>query len=197
MTALTGELGEAANVIKKLNRIRSGININKETQEELQQQLKSELGDTFIYLDLLCQSLGYSIGEASIEAFNTKSIQLGFPHRIGDMNDHQDGTHKIKNIADETEPKGKAFHNGIEINLDEDCSLYEDRPWLVTAPDKKQGIVKDYNWEVTYVSKMLRGMFHYSDSWWYWKDELVRCGYTVEQLSPQVRKIWTTSKASQ
>lgn len=81
----------------------------------------------------------------------------------------------------------KAFHNGMEINLDEDCSLSEDRPWLVTTPKGEQGIVKDYNWEVTYVSKILQGMFHYGDSWWYWKDKLVQHGYTVEQL-PRVEQ---------
>ena len=37
-TATLGELGEAANIAKKLNRVRDGIPGNKETPEELQEK---------------------------------------------------------------------------------------------------------------------------------------------------------------
>ena len=40
VTALTGEVGEAANVIKKLNRVRDGIRGNEMTPE----QLKARVG---------------------------------------------------------------------------------------------------------------------------------------------------------
>jgi NTP pyrophosphatase (non-canonical NTP hydrolase) len=77
--ALIGELGEAANAAKKLNRVRDGIRGNKETAEVLRDQVRHELGDAFVYLDLLAQSLGFSIFDAAIEVFNRKSIELGYP----------------------------------------------------------------------------------------------------------------------
>ena len=58
MTATMGELGEAANVVKKLNRIRDGISGNNETADELRAQLGRELADTFIYLNLTMQAAG-------------------------------------------------------------------------------------------------------------------------------------------
>lgn len=56
MTATLGELGEAANVLKKLNRVRDGIPGNSETPEQLKQMFADELADTYIYLDLLAQA---------------------------------------------------------------------------------------------------------------------------------------------
>ena len=78
-TATMGELGEAANIAKKLNRIRDGIPGNKETPEQLQEKLKSEIADVFIYLDLLSQSAGFKLGEVVMETFNKKSAQLDYP----------------------------------------------------------------------------------------------------------------------
>lgn len=75
--ATLGELGEAANVAKKLNRYRDNIPGNKETKAILEAKLKQEIGDTYIYLDLLAQSLGFSIEEAAVQAFNSKSEELG------------------------------------------------------------------------------------------------------------------------
>ena len=49
MTAIMGELGEAANIAKKLNRVRDGIPGNKETPDELRLKLSRELADVFIY----------------------------------------------------------------------------------------------------------------------------------------------------
>ena len=53
MTATAGELGEAANIIKKLNRYRDGIPGNSESEEELRSKLADELADVAIALDLL------------------------------------------------------------------------------------------------------------------------------------------------
>ena len=77
-TALVGELGEAANVAKKLNRVRDGVRGNKETEGELKDKLKGELADTFIYLDLLCQSQGFRIGDVVKGTFDAKSEQIGY-----------------------------------------------------------------------------------------------------------------------
>lgn len=80
--AMLGELGEAANVAKKLNRVRDGIPGNKETPEELRAKLRKELGDVFVYLDLTSQALGFSIAGAAIEVFNAKSEEIGYPIRL-------------------------------------------------------------------------------------------------------------------
>lgn len=81
-TATMGELGEAANVAKKLNRVRDGITGNDETPEELRVKLGRELADTFIYLDLLAQSVGIDISEAVAETFDAKSEKLGYGQRL-------------------------------------------------------------------------------------------------------------------
>ena len=82
MVALAGELGEAANVAKKLNRVRDGVPGNKETEVELREKLGCELADTFIYLDLVFQSLGLDFGATVAKVFNKKSEQIGCPIRV-------------------------------------------------------------------------------------------------------------------
>lgn len=77
-TAALGELGEAANIAKKLNRVRDGIPGNKETPEELQAALKHEIADAFIYLDLLAQAGGFQLEDAVIEKFNITSAKIGY-----------------------------------------------------------------------------------------------------------------------
>ena len=77
-TAILGELGEAANVAKKLNRVRDGIPGNDETPEELQQKLGKELADTFIYLDLLAQSCDIDLSDVIFKVFNEKSKKIGY-----------------------------------------------------------------------------------------------------------------------
>lgn len=81
-TATLGELGEAANVAKKIKRIQDGIRGNKETEEELKEKLEQELADTFIYLDLLCQAAGIDLNDAVMKTFNKKSDELGFKFRV-------------------------------------------------------------------------------------------------------------------
>lgn len=82
MTATMGELGEAANVVKKLNRYRDGVPGNKVSETELRAQLRKELGDVFVYLDLTAQSLGFSIADAAAEVFNSKSAEIGYPVKL-------------------------------------------------------------------------------------------------------------------
>lgn len=82
MTALVGEVGEAANVVKKLNRYRDGVPGNKVSEQDLRDQLRRELGDVFVYLDLMAQSLGFTIADAATEVFNTKSADIGYPKTL-------------------------------------------------------------------------------------------------------------------
>jgi NTP pyrophosphatase (non-canonical NTP hydrolase) len=76
--AMLGELGEAANVAKKLNRVRDGIPGNKEGVTELQSKLRHELADAFVYLDLTAQALGFNLCAAVVEVFNKKSAEIGY-----------------------------------------------------------------------------------------------------------------------
>ncbi len=80
--AVIGEIGEAANIGKKLNRVIDGIPGNKETPEELELSLRQELADAFIYLDLLCQSQGFRIGDVVMEVFDAKSEQIGYKRTV-------------------------------------------------------------------------------------------------------------------
>jgi NTP pyrophosphatase (non-canonical NTP hydrolase) len=77
-TATMGELGEAANIAKKLNRVRDGIPGNKETPEELQAGLAEEIADVFIYLDLLAQAAGVDLEDAVVAKFQKTSEKIGY-----------------------------------------------------------------------------------------------------------------------
>jgi NTP pyrophosphatase (non-canonical NTP hydrolase) len=78
MTATMGELGEVANIAKKLNRVRDGIPGNAETPEQLKAMLADELADTFIYLDLTCQSQGINLQNAVTDKFQRTSKKIGY-----------------------------------------------------------------------------------------------------------------------
>jgi NTP pyrophosphatase (non-canonical NTP hydrolase) len=78
ITAVMGELGEAANIVKKLNRVRDGVPGNKQTPQELRVCLRKELGDVFVYLDLLAQAEGFYIEDAALEVFRAKSAEIGY-----------------------------------------------------------------------------------------------------------------------
>lgn len=84
--ALMGEIGEAANVAKKMNRNRDGIPGNKENPIELEHKFRKEIGDAFVYLDLLAQAHGFTVEEAALEVFNNKSVEIGYTEVL-----HADG----------------------------------------------------------------------------------------------------------
>lgn len=79
ITAVTGELGEAANVVKKLNRVRDAIPGNTQPAHELWEALQRELADVFIYLDLLAQSQGFDLETLVRDKFNETSRKLNCP----------------------------------------------------------------------------------------------------------------------
>lgn len=78
MTATAGELGEAANLIKKLNRVRDGIPGNTETPEQLRAMLADELADIACYLDLLAQAAGFDLEAIRDEKFTKVSRKIGY-----------------------------------------------------------------------------------------------------------------------
>ena len=81
--AAMGEFGEAANVAKKLNRVRDGIPGNDRTEEQLQGDLRNEIADTFIYLDLMAQAAGFSLVDAVQAKFNATSLKIGYKKLLG------------------------------------------------------------------------------------------------------------------
>lgn len=82
--AMAGEAGEVCNAIKKLRRLEDGVpSANNEADTELAiDKIATEIGDTFIYLDLLAQSLGIDMATAVRDTFNRVSEREGFPYRL-------------------------------------------------------------------------------------------------------------------
>ena len=80
LTAVTGELGELASLLKMRNCERDGLPGNKFSPTD--KQVADELADVFTYLDLLAEALGVNLGQAAIEKFNDVSKRVGFPDRI-------------------------------------------------------------------------------------------------------------------
>ncbi|HTV47388.1 MAG TPA: MazG-like family protein [Phycisphaerae bacterium] len=68
--ALAGEVGEAANIIKKMRR-------GDLHHVDDRQLLADELADVAIYLDLLAYRAGIDLGAAVRDKFNRKSRQVG------------------------------------------------------------------------------------------------------------------------
>jgi len=80
LTAVTGELGELASLLKMRNRERDGLPGNKFSPTD--KQIADELADVLTYLDLLAAALGVDLGRAAVEKFNEVSARVGFPDRI-------------------------------------------------------------------------------------------------------------------
>lgn len=85
--ALAGEVGEACNLIKKLQRIADGISnpnevINELSPDAMLEELADELADVALQLDLLAACARVDLGAAVRRKFNRKSEKLGFPERL-------------------------------------------------------------------------------------------------------------------
>lgn len=80
LTAIVGELGELAGLIKMRNRERDGLPGNKFSPTD--EQIAKEAADVFTYLDLFCEKNGIDLGLASAKKFNEVSERVGFSDRI-------------------------------------------------------------------------------------------------------------------
>lgn len=83
--AMCGEAGEAANVVKKIRRIETKVNITREGEEGLDllvYKLGLELADMVTYADLLAEYYGIDLAEAVRDKFNIVSTREGFPERL-------------------------------------------------------------------------------------------------------------------
>lgn len=70
MTALTGEVGETANLLKKVRR-------GDITLEKARPALLREIADIQIYLDILAMQCGVDLGLATVTKFNETSENIG------------------------------------------------------------------------------------------------------------------------
>ena len=80
LQAVTGELGEYANIRKKYERGDFG-------EEEFFGFAKEELADVVIYLDILAYQLGVDLGGAVIDKFNRVSKRVGSNVKISGSGD--------------------------------------------------------------------------------------------------------------
>ena len=77
-TELAGEVGEACNDIKKLERERLGIRGTRTTVGHTAE----ELADVVICADLIAMELGIDLGEAVRAKFNATSVKYDLPTRL-------------------------------------------------------------------------------------------------------------------
>lgn len=75
---LAGEVGEACNVIKKLERERLGIRGSRDTVEHLAE----ELADVIICVDLIAMAEGIDLDDAVARKFNATSEKVGLKTRL-------------------------------------------------------------------------------------------------------------------
>lgn len=80
LTAVCGELGELASLLKMRNRERDGLPGNKFSPTD--EDIAKEIADVVIYLDLLAASLNINLAESVIAKFNEVSERVGFPERL-------------------------------------------------------------------------------------------------------------------
>lgn len=71
---LSGEVGEACNVVKKLEREKKGWRGSRDTLEHLME----EIADVIISADLLAMATGIDLAEAVKKKFNQTSEKQGF-----------------------------------------------------------------------------------------------------------------------
>lgn len=92
-TSLAGEVGELGNVIKKMNRCRDGMQQRrvertaidagyKSVAMYLRDQMQMEIGDVYLYLDLLARAASLDLDQCVRMTFNRVSIAEGFPERL-------------------------------------------------------------------------------------------------------------------
>lgn len=75
---LAGEVGEACNVIKKLERARLGLPGSRSTLEALAE----ELADGVICISLIAATEGIDLAQAIVDKFNKTSDKIGLGVRL-------------------------------------------------------------------------------------------------------------------
>lgn len=78
MVALVGEVGELANMLKKIRRGSAYPGMKMPTREDI----AGELADIQTYLDLLAARLDVDLAEATVRKFNEVSVRWGLDDRL-------------------------------------------------------------------------------------------------------------------
>ena len=84
LQAVVGELGEYANMRKKVER-------GDFTMDEARPKIADELADVVIYLDILAFQLGVDLGEAVMGKWNRTSERVGSKIRLAADDWHRSG----------------------------------------------------------------------------------------------------------
>ena len=83
LQALVGEIGEYANILKKVERGDFTLDVAREA-------IGKELADVQVYLDLLALKVGVDLGRATMAKFNEVSVRVGSDIRIAADDWHRD-----------------------------------------------------------------------------------------------------------
>jgi NTP pyrophosphatase (non-canonical NTP hydrolase) len=126
LQAVIGELGEYANLRKKVER-------GDITAEDARGKLAAELADVVIYLDLLAFQLGIELGPAVMETWNAKSKQLGIPiyldeedwHYSRQLTDEEKTAYEPRPVIKPTFKPTYCYHCGLPLdrNGPRDCQV--------------------------------------------------------------------------
>jgi NTP pyrophosphatase (non-canonical NTP hydrolase) len=115
LQAVVGELGEYANLRKKVER-------GDFTFEEAKPMLADELADVIIYLDILAEQLGIDLSMAVMHKWNKTAIKVGCPMYI----DAEDW-HYSRKLTDEEKTLIGSASIGAEVYLKpKDTTHYKD-----------------------------------------------------------------------
>lgn len=114
--AVLGELGEAANLIKKIER-------GDFTLEEGRGKLADELADVQTYLDLLAYRAGVNLGEATANKFNRVSVRVDATTRIihkplvylASPHSHEDPAVREQRFLDVCKAAARLFDRGFWV----------------------------------------------------------------------------------
>jgi NTP pyrophosphatase (non-canonical NTP hydrolase) len=91
---LAGEVGEACNVIKKLERARMGLRGSRDTVAHLAE----ELADVIICVDLIATQEGIDLGAAVVAKFNATSEKVGLRTRLAEEGIHDGAQPTTPNV---------------------------------------------------------------------------------------------------
>jgi NTP pyrophosphatase (non-canonical NTP hydrolase) len=88
--ALTGRIGALCNTVKKVRRHETHVDriaggqgsYNTPEMPELEQRVKDEIADVFLYLDLVAAHFELNLEECIFPKFNRVSEAQGFPERL-------------------------------------------------------------------------------------------------------------------
>lgn len=98
--AVLGELGEAANLIKKIER-------GDITLDEARDALGKEFADVVTYLDILAFRAGVDLGRATMDKFNEVSVRVGSTVRLAADDWHYTERQRINTMVETLDSKDR------------------------------------------------------------------------------------------